>query len=550
MQSRPSKAGVVALCTVAVMAFAAPALSMVPIDGDPVVTDGGKVAGTQLPSGVRAYLGIRYAAPPTQDLRWKPPQPIKWDGIWVADRKGPECIQVLRPHDINHYFGEEPSGEDCLYLNIWTPAAAKPGANLPVIVFLYGGGGTIGSSGMAIYGGENAARHGAVFVNLNYRVGSLGFMAHPELTKEQGGHSGNYGYLDQNAALKWIKANVAAFGGDPSKVIITGQSFGASSVAAHIFSPLSKGLFRGAAMWSACNFMTAGPNLETAERAGLEMQKRLGAASLQQMRYAPADRILALQAESQVGLSVQGIRTPPLIDGYFTVSEKEAALAGHQVNDVPIMVSSNGDDIDANQSPLTRAKTVKEFQDIARQMYGANADEFLRRFPVKNDSDVYEAAHAAARENGMLKSSRTCAQLQSKHNKSAAYVSIFSHKHPYVPGVQIADQNPETIGAYHTADVPYWFGTFEAFNIFRPTRNWTAYDKQLSDTMLHSLIALADTGTPDVEQLKWPAWSARNEQYVRLGDAITTAKLQSARMDWLAAHPPAPTEPPPPRPRD
>jgi para-nitrobenzyl esterase len=533
----PLRLSLAALTLIA--AIALPAQSMVPIAGDPIATSSGKVAGTLLPSGVKAYLGVRYATPPTQDLRWQPPQPIKWDGIWVADRKGPECIQVLRPHDINHYFGEEPTGEDCLYLNLWAPAMAAPGSKLPVIVFLYGGGGTIGSSGMAVYDGENVAKHGAVFVNLNYRVGTLGFMAHPELTREQGGHSGNYGYLDQHAALKWIRDNIAAFGGDPSKVIITGQSFGASSVAAHVFSPLSAGLFRGAAMWSACNFSTAGPDLATAEQTGLEIQKRLGAASLQDMRNVPADRVLALQAESQVGVSVQGVRTPPLVDGYFTVADKETVLRERKFNDVPILVGSNGDDIDAAQSPLTRAKTVKEYEETARKMYGADAEKFLRQFPAKQDADVYAAAHAAARENGMVKASRTCAQIHAKHGQAPTYISLFSRKHPYARGVRIADQDPATIGAYHTADVPYWFGTFDAFNLFRPTRSWGDDDRQLSGAMLQSLIAFANTGSPEIEELKWPAWSARSEQYVVLGDEISVAKLPSARMDWLAAHPPA-----------
>jgi para-nitrobenzyl esterase len=534
-----AKASAVALCASTLLANAITARSMVPIAGDPVATTGGRISGTLLPSGVKAYLGIRYAAPPTQDLRWKPPQPTKWEGIWVADRKGAECIQVLRRHDINHYFGEEATGEDCLYLNIWAPQTAGAGAKLPVIVFIYGGGGTIGSSGMAVYDGEQVARAGAIFVSMNYRVGVLGYMAHPELTREQNGHSGNYGYLDQNAALTWVQENISAFGGDPQKVIITGQSFGAGSVAAHIFSPLAKGLFRGAAMWSACNFTSTGPSLEAAERIGLEIQKRLDATSVQQMRDVPADRILALQAESQVGLSVPGVRTPPLIDGYFTVGEKEAALAGRTLNDVPIMVSSNSDDIDVGQNPLTRAKTAKEYEGIARQMYGDEADQFLRLYPAKKDADVYATARTAARENGMMKASRTCAQAQAKHNKSAAYISLFTHKHPYVPGVKIADQDPATIGAYHTADVPYWFGTFDAFNLFRPTRNWTAYDRQLSETMMQSLIAFANTGSPDVKQLKWPAWSARNEQYVTFGDEITVQKLQAARMDWLATHSPA-----------
>jgi para-nitrobenzyl esterase len=513
--------------------------AMTPIAGDPVETTGGKLAGTLLPSGVKAYLGVRYAAPPTQELRWRPPQPVRWDGVWVADRKGAECIQVLRPHDINHYFGEEPSGEDCLYLNIWVPPEAKAGSNLPVIVFIYGGGGTIGSSGMAVYGGEEVARQGAIFVNLNYRVGALGFMAHPELTAEQGGHSGNYGYLDQNAALRWIHDNIAAFGGDASNVLITGQSFGATSVAAHLFSPLSQGLFRAAAMWSACNYTSAGPHLATAEKTGLELQKRLGVANLRKMRDIPADRILAQQAESQVGANVQGVRTPPLIDGYFTVGEKSALLAAKRMSDVPILVGSNGDDLDANQSPLTRARTVEQFRSIAREMYGSAAEEFLRLYPVKTDADVAAAAHAAARENGMLRASRTCAQAQAGAAKSPAYITLFTRKHPYAPGLVLADQNPATVGAYHTADVPYWFGTLDAFNLFRPTRVWSDYDRKLSAQMMQSLIALARTGSPDTPGLTWPEWSKRNERYMVFGDDVRAEKLDAKRMDWLAAHAPA-----------
>jgi len=187
------------------------------IAGDPVVVDSGNLAGTELSSGVRAYLGVPFAAPPVREMRWRPPQPLTpWQGTFHADRTAPECTQTLRAHDINHYFGEEPTGEDCLYLNLWAPAEARPGDRRPVIVFIYGGGGTLGSSGMANYGGENMARRGAVFINFNYRVGLLGYMAHPELTQEQGGHSGNYGYLDQNAALKWVRDNVAKFGGGNS----------------------------------------------------------------------------------------------------------------------------------------------------------------------------------------------------------------------------------------------------------------------------------------------------------------------------------------------
>ena len=165
--------------------------AMNPVTGDPVRTGSGLVAGTQVSPAVKAYLGIPYAQPPVNGLRWKAPQPIKWQGVFNADRKGAECIQVLRPHDINHYFGEEPTGEDCLTMNIWAPAQAKAGDNRPVVVFIYGGGGTIGSAGMANYDGSNIAKRGAIFVNFNYRVGIMGFLAHPELSAEQGGHSGN-----------------------------------------------------------------------------------------------------------------------------------------------------------------------------------------------------------------------------------------------------------------------------------------------------------------------------------------------------------------------
>src|SRR3569833_645134 len=178
---------------------------------------------------------------------------------------------------------------------------------------------------------------------------------------------------------------------------------------------------------------------------------------------------------------------------------------------------------------------------IARAMDADAADEFLRLYPVKTDADVAEAAHTAARENGMLKASRKCAQAQAGAAKSAAYISLFTHKHPYPAGLVLADQNPLTVGAYHTADVPYWFGTLDAFNIFRPTRVWGDYDRTLSAQMMRSLIAVASTGSPDTQELKWPTWSKRDERYLVFGDAIRAEKLAVKRMDWLAEHPPAPS---------
>jgi para-nitrobenzyl esterase len=509
----------------------------------PVTTGEGLVAGKVLPSGVKAWFGIPFAKAPVDDLRWRPPQPIRWNGVWNADRKMPECIQVLRPHNINHYFGEEASGEDCLYLNVWAPQSAHDGSNLPVIVFIYGGGGTIGSSGIALYGGEDVAKSGrAIFVNLNYRVGILGFMAHPELTKEQGGHSGDYAYLDQNAALKWVHENIAKFGGDPSKIVIMGQSAGAQSVTAQLFSPLSKGLFRGAVMSSGCSWTGIGPlggpmpTLADGEKTGLEIQKRLGAANLEEMRQIPADRILAVQSERQVGVNVEGVRTGAIIDGYFTPNTRLEMLQSHAENDVPIIASFNREDLDAG-SPLVTAKTVAEYKSVVATMFGANAPDFLKRFPVTQDSDIRKVGMEAAREADLEQSARMCARLQNQYNKSPAYIDMFARNPSFAPGVKIADMNPETAGAYHTADIPFWFGTMDMFNIFRTTRAWTPADRKMSADMMGSLIAFADTGNPNTSDVHWPAWSPRDERKIEFGDTIQVVKLDTARMDWLAVHP-------------
>ena len=395
---------------------------------------------------------------------------------------------------------------------------------------------------MPVYSGEPMAEHGAIFVNFNYRVGILGFLAHPELTREQGGHSGNYGYLDQNAALHWIQDNIAAFGGDPGKVILTGQSFGAGSVAAQLFSPLSKGLFRGAAMWSACNFTSTAVPLATAEAVGEEVQTRLGVGGLTGLRNVPADRILAVQEEHQLGANVRGVRLPPTVDGLFWTQGKLAALAAHEFNDVPVMAGSNGDDLDASRSPLTMATSPAEFRATAEKMYGAQAPEFLRLFPVRDDAEVAAIAHEAARENGFLEDSRNCASLQAKYNRSPAYVEIFAHKHPYEPGVVIADQNPQTVGAYHTADVPYWFGTLDAFNSRRATRRWTSLDRSLSNDMAAALIAFAETGSPGTARMPWPQWTPKKPAFMVFGDTVTVELMHTQRMDWLAAHPAADVE--------
>ncbi|CDZ62053.1 carboxylesterase/lipase family protein [Neorhizobium galegae] len=519
---------------VAVIAAAPSATAQVVSPLAPVTTESGHVAGQTLKSGVKAWLGIPYAAPPVQDLRWRPPQPIFWEGVWNADRLGPECIQVLRPHDINHYFGEEPTSENCLYMNIWSPGAAEADSKLPVIVFLYGGGGTIGSSGMDSYKGEELAKRGAVFVNFNYRVGLMGFMAHPELTAEQGGHSGNYAYLDQNAALKWIKSNIAKFGGDSGRVVIMGQSAGARSVTEQIFSPLSKGLFSGAVMSSGCTWNIATDSLAEGEKTGLKAQELLGAKNLAAMRNIPADKILAIQSESQVGTKREGVKANGVIDGYFTPKSHKEILATGEMSDVPIIAHYNRDE---TNTPFSGVRNLEDYNELAERIYGDKAKEFLKLYPAASDDDVAVQATQIALDSRLAKNARDCAALQVEHNKSPAYVSMFSRKHSFAPGVDYADIDEKTIGAYHTADIPFWFGTLETFNKFRQGRAWTDSDRALSEKMMASLISFAKTGDPKTSDINWKPWSTSNDAALTLDAAIGTTPSNPAGMDFIAANP-------------
>ena len=511
-------------------------ISLTPIA--PIQTEGGMVAGKVLESGVRAWFGVPFAKPPINNLRWQPPQPISWKGVWTADRKMPECMQVLRPHNINHYFGEEATSEDCLYLNVWAPPGSTASDKLPVIVFIYGGGNTIGSASSAMYDGENMAKKGVVFVTLAYRLGILGWLAHPELTKEQGGHSGNYGELDQNAALKWIHANIGRFGGDASHVIITGQSAGAGAVSAQLHSPLSKGLFSGAMMSSTCSVGTpgAGTSLADAEKTGLEIQKRLHASNIEDMRYVPADRIIQLQNENQVGYSINsGVRTGPITDGYFTPGSKEEMAKTHQMSDVPVIGNFNSGE---SSHPLQKATTVAEYKDIAARLYGADVAAFLKLYPVQNDSDIRTRAAEVAREAAIANASRNCGVNQAMYNKSPAYLDMFNHRYTFPVGVKIADVNTATVGVYHNADIPYWFGNLDIFNLFRTTRDLTPDDRALSTQMQEMLIAFAKTGNPSTMTVKWPAWTAKNDAFLDIGDhGIKVEAFNQKGMAFLAAHP-------------
>ncbi len=500
-----------------------------PIAEDPVVVDGGAISGKLLDSGVRAYFGVPFAAPPVRALRWREPQSVSpWKGVYHADRKAPECIQVLRRHDINHYFGEEATSEDCLYLNIWASGTAKPGTKLPVVVYIYGGGFTLGSSGMAMYGGEQLAKKGVVFVNFNYRLGALGFLAHPELTAESSHHaSGDYGFLDQIAALHWIKRNIAQFGGDPDNVTISGQSAGAASVSALEASPLAKDLFQHGFAMSLSFFddRLALPKLADAEKTGLQVQKALGAASIADMREIPADKILALQKDCQLGCA-GSVAVSPAVDGYFLPEAVPAIFAAGRQNDVPTVVGFTHDE-SANE--LRAAANLDAYIAAAHKLYGDRAGKFLELYSAHDDAEAKRMGATAAREALVETGTRKWALAQRATGHAPFYMYMFSRVHPFADDPKLFD-HPQTIGAYHTSDVPYWFETQDALNLFRTTRNWTSLDRELASEMSDCLVAFARTGDPATEKVAWPAWTDSSEQYVEFGDTIAVRSENLERM--------------------
>jgi para-nitrobenzyl esterase len=509
-----------------------------PVPGDPVAVDGGRIAGKLLPSGVRAYFGIPFAAPPLRDLRWREPQPVRpWQGIRYTAAFAPECIQTLRAHDINHYFGDEATSEDCLHLNIWAPPRSADETPRPVVVWIYGGGFTIGSAAMANYHGESLARQGVVYLTVAYRVGALGFLAHPQLTAESANRSsGNYGFLDQIAALQWVQRNIERFGGDPANVTIMGQSAGSMSVSVLQASPLARGLFHRAVGMSGAAFGTAtaiAPQpLAEAEAMGPRLQEHLKGASIGAMRSLPADRILQAQ------LAVP-VRYGPIIDGYLLPARPEEIFATGKQNDVPILIGFTRDE---SFSELARARTLNDYREAARRIYGTNAEKLLALYPASDDTTAQRAAVDAARDSSVSLQMRSWARAQVKTGTSPVYAYLFSRVHPYVSGVRFSDHDPDTVGAYHTADVPYWLGTLESLNLFRKTREWSDADRALSDAMSGALVSFARSGNPNPDGgRQWPQYRPDRERIRELGGQDTVIGWPNrSRLDFFAANPPQP----------
>lgn len=485
-----------------------------------VTVTGGQVAGTVSKDGyVRSYKGIPFAAPPVGDLRWKAPQPVKpWLGVRKGDQFGPSPMQgapaPFGPWSAEYLIPKAPISEDCLYLNVWTGAKSTslPQGRLPVLVWIYGGGFNSGGSGVPIYDGDATARKGVVFVSVNYRVGPFGFLALPELTKESVHNaSGNYGLLDQIAALQWVKQNIAQFGGDPTNVTIAGQSAGSMAVNCLVASPLARNLFKKAIAESGAGFARPYPTLQQAEEAGLKAMQVMGATSLADLRALPADDIL------KKGQGGRG----PIIDGYVLPQSIADIFAGNKQNDVALLTGWNEDEGMAFGPP----KKADEYRKQMEQQYGADAPDLLKYYPGTTDQEAARSQLNLSRDMIFGAQNYTWANVQNQQGKSV-YVYRFTRKLP-------ATGDYARYGAFHTGEVAYAYDNLKFID--RTLRPLEPKDDALAKTMSTYWVNFMKNGNPNGNGLpKWPAYSTNTKQVMLLGDDVQAKPLpDAASLDFL-----------------
>ena len=452
----------------------------------PVKVEEGLLQGTS-EDGLTIYRGIPFAAPPVGDLRWRAPQPAaKWDGVKLATKFASGPIQA--------WGAPAGKSEDCLYLNVWTPMKSASD-RIPVLVWIYGGGFNGGSTSEPVYSGERLAKKGVVLVSIAYRVGQLGFMAHPELSDESPNHvSGNYGLLDMIAGLQWIQKNIAAFGGDQNKVTIFGESAGGIAVSMLCASPLAKGLFHGAISESGGSFGPPRPNtfpgenlkrLPDAERAGEAYAESAGVSSIAELRKIDAGKLPAIR-----GLAW------PIIDGCVIPDDQYKLYEAGKFNDTPILVGYNSDE-GASFSP---PKTPADYITGTKTRYGKFADDLLKAYPVDSNM-VPKTARDLARDAAFGWHTWSWARLQSKIGKSKAYLYYFD-QHPDYP-----EGSPRArYGSPHGQEVAYVFNHLDASN-----PQTTKTDLSISEAMATYWTNFAKYGNPNGNGVpEWPAISDAN----------------------------------------
>jgi len=456
--------------------------------------------------GLTVYRGIPFAAPPLGELRWRAPQPaVKWDGVRETVKFAPDPYQG---------DGKGTVSEDCLYLNVWTPAKSSD-ARIPVLVWIYGGGFSFGSTSTPTHNGEHLARKGVVLVSINYRVGPLGFLSHPELSAESSRKvSGNYGLLDLIAGLQWVQKNIAAFGGDPNKVTIFGESAGGIAVSMLCASPLAKGLFHGAISQSGGSFGPPRPTtypgenmkrLADAEQSGLAYAKRAGAASIAELRKLSPDKL-------PVGFGSGAAW--PIIDGWVVPNDQYKIYEAGKYNDVAILVGYNSDE----GLSFSREKTPEEFRSNVEKRYGPFAEKLLAAYPVGTNS-VPKTARDLMRDAAFGWHTWSWARLQARTGKSKVFCYYFDQHPERRPDSPQADH-----GTPHGVDVPFVFQTLD-----RTKPDITQSDLQISDAITTYWVNFAKRGDPNGASVPtWPQFTENDRQVMYFNNKPYPGPVPSA----------------------
>ena len=475
-----------------------------------IQTENGLVSGYK--SGdISIFKGIPFAAPPVGDLRWKAPQPPKnWTGVLKCDKFSASPMQS-KPVPFMMWTEEfitppEKLSEDCLYLNVWTPAKSTKD-KLPVFVWIYGGGFSSGSAACAVYDGEEMSKKGIIFVSINYRVGVLGFLAHPELSSESGNKvSGNYGLLDQVTALKWIQKNIGAFGGDPQKVTIAGQSAGSMSVCALVSSPLAKGLFRAAIAQSGGILNNRlNRNFTEAEKSGLTFMEKMKAANIAELRDKSAEELIT--AGGSFGL---------VADGYVIPNDVFAAFKNGQFNDVYMMAGwVTGD----GSLMGTQTMTPEKYKQQAVEKYGDKAEEYMKIFPGSSSDQVA----SSLKELSLMQFAALPSHLWAVFSKSKAFIYQFSHVPVDKPGFP-------NYGAFHTSEVPFALHTLHLWK-----RPWREVDFAVEKAMNDYWVNFVKTGNPNGTGLPdWANYDMSTGNIMEIGDQARLAPgLYKSEIEFL-----------------
>jgi para-nitrobenzyl esterase len=482
----------VAFLSVAIFFTGARAAESLQIEGGQIANSAPDV------SGIRVFKGIPYAAPPIGELRWKAPQPVQgWEGLRGAAEWGPRCIQSSRLGDLDPL--NKRMDEDCLYLNVWTPTQSLNKA-LPVMVWIHGGSNLNGAGSQPEFDGSRLSRKGVVVVTINYRVDVFGFLAHPELRKESGTKSsGNYGLLDQIAALKWVKNNIRKFGGDPSQVTIFGESAGAFNVSLLMASPLAKSLFvraigeSGGALTPTPAF---GPKpLEIGEEEGVKFVQSLGATSVAELRTKPAQQILEAAIKNAITHAFG------VVDGYVVPEHPALIYAEGKQSDVPLLVGWNGDEGSLFATRVKMPADAQSYADRMRAQFKDKADKVLELYPPGSTAEAIKASFTALLGDEIIAyGSWAWSERAATSGKSPVYRYYFTRRPPGAPELSVYPLTAP--GVYHFAEVYYVFDNLHVMSDWP----WESDDRRLADAMSSFWTNFAKTGDPNGPGL--PQWVA------------------------------------------